>query len=348
MNNMIGQFYRFCIIAGCLMSLCFGCNLKDPLPTPAQDVACHKVKIADGPEDFVLDQWHGDPRLLVSSHDRRHPETSGGIYYFDIKTEKTGELSRTGEPETIAAFKPHGMDIRHDGDKTLLYVLLHDPNARMKRDENAVVVYEVYDDALLFSAFLEDPEYLWSPNDLSVLPSGEIYLTNDLHGDLDMYLRMKASEIVYYNPESQKWSKVADNIAFANGILAEPDKVFVTATFDDQVMVFPRRIDGTLGMKETIVRVKGPDNLMRYGKYLLTTAHFDDLAFLRHQKNPEDISPSIVFRIRPGMYSITPVYVNNGEMISAASTAMIYDDKLYISQVFDPYIVVCDVPIYIY
>lgn len=325
-----------------------GCNLREPLPKTAQDVDCHKVKIAAGPEDFVLDQWYGAPRLLVSSHDRRHPETSGGIYYFDINTENTGEFIRTGDPESIAAFKPHGMDIRHDGDKTLLYVILHDPYAHMKRDENAVVVYEVYDDALLFSALLEDHKHFWSPNDLSVMPSGEIYLTNDMHGDLDMYLRRKASEIVYYNPESNKWSVVAEDIAFANGILAEPDKVFVTATFDNQVMVFPRHADGTLGAKETLVRVKGPDNIMRYGKYLLTTAHFDDLAFLRHQKNPEEISPSIVFRIRPDVYTINPVYVNKGEMISAASTAMIYDDKLYISQVFDPYIVVCDVPTYIY
>jgi arylesterase/paraoxonase len=348
MNVMNGQLFRFLIILGCLSILFFGCNLKKSLPVTAQDVACHKVKIADGPEDFVLDQWHGAPRLLVSSHDRRHPETSGGIYYFDLETENTGELLRTGEPETIAAYKPHGMDIRRDGNKTLLYVIIHDPYAHMKRDENAVVVYEVYDDAILFLALLEDLEHLWSPNDLSVMPSGEIYLTNDRRGDLDLYLRRKASEIVYYNPKNEKWTIVADDIAFANGILAEADRVFVNATLDDQVMVFPRREDGTLGARETIVRVKGPDNLMRYGKFLLTTAHFDDLAFLRHQKNPEEISPSIVFRIRPDVYTIKPLYVDKGGMISAASTAMIYNDKLYISQVFDPYIVVCDVPKYIY
>jgi hypothetical protein len=46
------------------------------------------------------------------------------------------------------------------------------------------------------------------------------------------------------------------------------------------------------------------------------------------------------------MYSRETVYVDEGQVISAASTAMIFQEKLYISQVFDPYIVVCDIPIY--
>jgi hypothetical protein len=42
------------------------------------------------------------------------------------------------------------------------------------------------------------------------------------------------------------------------------------------------------------------------------------------------------------------MYVNTGDMISAASTAMVFNNKIYISQVFDPFIVVCDVPVYVY
>lgn len=341
------KYVRLMIISVCLAGLCWGCNMRDPLPIAIEDIKCHRVKVAPGPEDFVLDTWHGSPRLLVSSHDRRQPETSGGIYYFDINTEETGVMVRRGEPEKISAFKPHGMDIRRNGIKTFLYVIIHDPYAHMERLENAVAVYEVNKNDLRFVELLEDTVHLWSPNDLSVLPSGDIYLTNDMHGKIDMYTRSKSSEIVYFDHVTRQWRVVADDIAFANGILAEEDRVYVTATFDDQIIVFPREKDGSLGNPEEVVHIKGADNLTRYGNSLLTTAHYDDMAFLNHRDNPEDVAPSIVFIIRPEMYAKDAVYVNDGHMISAASTAMIYRKKLYISQVFDPYIVVCDVPVFL-
>ncbi|MDA3896460.1 MAG: SMP-30/gluconolactonase/LRE family protein [Desulfobacteraceae bacterium] len=340
------QYIRLIIISVCLAGLCWGCNMRDPLPIAIEDIQCHKVKVAPGPEDFVLDTSHGGPRLLVSSHDRRDPETSGGIYYFDIKTEKTSEMLRLDEPDKIAAFKPHGMDIRIDGHRTLLYVIIHDPYAHEERLENAVIIYEVIQNHLCFVELLEDAELLWSPNDLSVLPSGDIYLTNDIHGSLDMYTRSKSSEIVYYDHKAKTWKMVADDIAFANGILAESNRVYVTATLDDQILVFPREENGELGTPEQVVHVKGADNLMRYKNSLLTTAHYDDMAFLNHKNNSENYAPSVVFRIRPEMYAKDTVFVDDGKMISAASTAMIYRDKLYISQVFDPYIVVCDIPVF--
>ncbi|MDO9265338.1 MAG: hypothetical protein Q7U02_15315 [Desulfosalsimonadaceae bacterium] len=330
------------------MILCTGCHLKEPLPVPGQNVACHKIKIAPGPEDFVLDLRHGAPRILVSSHDRRNPETSGGIFYLNLDTEATGEMKRVGEPATLTAFKPHGMDIRQSGEEVLLYVILHDPAGRMKSHENAIVVYLVEGSCLHFRYLLEDAAHLWSPNDLSVLPGGEIYVTNDRRNDLDMYFKRESSEIVYYQPETRTWSTVADKLAFANGIYAETDRVFVTETLGEGFLMFPRLPDGRLGPKDIIARMKGGDNIMKYGDYFLTTAHYDDLAFMKHKKNPENQSPSVVFRVRPEFYSKEAMYVNNGEMISAASTAMVFNNKIYISQVFDPYIVVCDVPVYVY
>ncbi len=191
MHRIHVQNVRFFITLVCLLSLFSGCNLKDPLPIPIEDISCHKIKVAPGPEDFVLDIWHGDPRLLLSSHDRRNPEISGGIYYFDI------------------------------------------------------------------------------------------------HGSLDMYTRSKSSEIAYFDHVTETWKKVADDIAFANGILAEENRVYVTATFDDQVMAFPRTDDGSLGTPEKIVRVKGPDNIMRYKNSFLITAHYDDLAAYYNPKNED-------------------------------------------------------------
>jgi arylesterase / paraoxonase len=340
---------RVFIILGFLLICVISCNLRDPLPIPSEEsFDCRRVRVADGPEDFVLDTWHGAPRLLVSSHDRRHPETSGGIYFLEIDTDKTGELTRIGEPSTIKAFKPHGVDIRHAGNQTLLYAIIHDPYGHMERSENAVMIYSVENDSLKFVQMMEDRRCLWSPNDLSVMPSGEIYLTNDYKGKLDLYLRSRESEISYFNPATGTWSIVADKIAFANGILAEEERVFVTATLGEEILEYPRNPDGTLGKAKKILHLKGPDNLTRQGKYLLTAAHFDDLAFMKHSKDSSAFSPSVVLRIYPEQKSRATVFVNSGELISAASTAMVYNDKLYISEVFDPYIVICSVPKYLF
>jgi len=322
------------------------CSFKEKLPETAIEMRgkCTKIDIGPGPEDFVLDKWHPTPRFLVSSCERRKPAANGDIFFYVPETGNTGVMGRTGEPARLAAFRPHGIDIRHAGGITYLYVILHDPYDAGGKTDHAVAVYQVLKDQLSLVNWLEDAERLWSPNDLSVMENGDIYLTNDYQGKLDLYLKRKASEIAFYDADAEKWRIVADGRAFANGILAEPDQVFVTTTLGNQVLSYPRRPDGRLGKGEAVVSLKGGDNLTRYGKYLITAAHYDDFAFLRHAKDGEKTAPSVVMRITPETGMKKPIYVNAGEFISAASTAMVYNDKIYISQVFDAFMVACDAP----
>ena len=330
-----------------VMGLCLpSCAHKERLPTTLTDIEgqCRKIQTGPGPEDFVLDTWHGQPRFLISSHERREPAPGGDIYFYVPESGDAGIMNRTGEPGRLTAFKPHGMDIRHTAGDTYLYVILHDPYGSGERKENAIGVYRVLEDKLEMVQMLEDAEHLWSPNDLSVLENGDIYLTNDYRGKLDLYFKRQASEIAFYDAKTEKWQIVADELAFANGILAEPDQVFVTTTLGNQVLLYPRNADGTFGECQLVTTLKGGDNLTRYGKHLLVTAHFNDFAFLKHSKDPEKPAPTVVMRITPETGMKKAIYVNSGEFISAASTACIYNDKIYISQVFDPFLVVCDAP----
>ena len=342
---------RSIVLCAAGMLIIFGlglaaCSFKEKLPETATEMhgKCTKIDIGPGPEDFVLDKWHHTPRFLVSSCERRKPAADGDIFFYVPETGDSGVLRRTGEPERLAAFKPHGMDIRYTGGITYLYVILHQPYESGGQTEHAVAVYRVFDDHLAMTDWLEDADCLWSPNDLSVMANGDIYLTNDHRGKLDLYFKRKASEIAFYDADAGKWRIVADDLAFANGILAEPDQVFVTTTLGNQVLAYPRHPDGSLGQAEAVVSLKGGDNLTRYGKYLITAAHFDDFAFLRHAKDSKKPAPTVVMRITPETGMKKPIYVNSGEFISAASTAMVYKDKIYISQVFDPFMVACDAP----
>lgn len=350
-RGVLNRLFYCKMIGWCaLLLICsslFSCGFfSSPLPEYVYQRTCYSVDVADGPEDFVLDTWHKTPRLLISSHERREPAPSGDIYSFDLNTGYSKPLMRTGEPESLSAFKPHGMDIRrHDG-KTWLYVILHDPHNRSASDEHAIAVYAVEDEVLTFQSLLEDKTFLWSPNDLSVLPNGEIYATNDKRGMLDVYLKRDTSEIVHYAPETGIWSVVAADVSYANGILAEESRVFVAATRSDCLMVYPRNEDGTLGKGNKMLDMKGPDNIMPFDGWLLVVAHFDDIAFLRHEMNREKHSPSVVFLINPDDEepgkSMKALYVDDGSQISAASTAFIWNGKLYVSQVFNPGIVICD------
>jgi len=326
--------------------LLISCGIRQPLPKYEQNRNCYPIEVADGPEDFVLDKWHAQPRLLISSHERREPARYGDIYFYNLKTGYTEKMKRIGDPDRIASFKPHGMDIRQFEGKTLLYVILHDLNNRSVRDENGIAIYQVMEKELKFLELLEDRRFLWSPNDISVLENGEIYATNDYRSELDIYFRKKTSEIVHYSDQEKKWYVVVSELSFANGIFALPDRVYVATTRSDKLIEYPRNHDGSLGKEKILLKMKGLDNIMPYGKQLLVAAHFDDLAFFRHHKDGELPAPSVVFLINPKDpipdESKIVVYADEGRQISAASTAFVYDDKLYISQVFGSKLLVCD------
>ncbi|MBF0449435.1 MAG: SMP-30/gluconolactonase/LRE family protein [Candidatus Magnetomorum sp.] len=303
---------------------------------------CERIYVADGPEDFVLDQWNNPPRLLISSHERRKPETFGGIYSLSLTTHATQKLQRTGENNRFKAYKPHGMDIRHVGQQTYLYVILHDPYHHNQRIENAIAVYEVFENDLLLIDVLENSTCLWSPNDVSVLPDGQIYVTNDYRSSFDLLFKRAVSEIVHYQPKTKAWQVVAKNMCYANGILAQSDHVFVSTTLGNELLKFKRQLDGRLENKQTIARIKGLDNIMPYQGRLLITAHLSNWAFLKHYKSKDSISPTAVYLVNPNLTNdpstSTLIYRNDGTDISAASTAIIHNQFLYIAQVFDPFL----------
>lgn len=332
---------KFFFVSCLILLFINGCGLKKTLPKMNSDLNCYSVAVADGPEDFVLDDFSFGQRLILSSHDRRNPTSSGGIYIFDLITETAKEMIRNDEPERIKAFKPHGMDIRHNETGSYLYVILHDPQNQSKRDDNLIAIYRIFENSLTFMTFLESKNHLWSPNDLSVMQSGEIYVTNDFKTKFDMYFKRNVSEVVRYQPEKKEWSTVVSGLGFANGIIALPDKVYISTTFNNQLFIYKRNGDGSLTQSGVIGPIKGLDNLMPFGSKIIAAAHYNDLAFMRHMNSRENISPSVIFMIDPVKETYEPIYVDSGEGISAASTALFFNQKLYISQVFDSHIRIC-------
>lgn len=203
-------------------------------------------------------------------------------------------------------------------------------------------------------------EHLWSPNDLTVLSSGEIYVSNAYSSYVTMFLPF--STVVHYNPSKPnkgRWQVSAEGIRFANGILAiekkdAPTIVYLSTTIGGKLIEYERQSDGKLTKKRIIGNAKGLDNLTINRNNIITTAHPKLFNFLMHgtsnAKKKKRYSPTIVYSfslkvdekphvIKKELY-IDPI----GSFFSAASTAKIINNKLIISQVFNSNILICNLP----
>jgi sugar lactone lactonase YvrE len=135
---------------------------------------------------------------------------------------------------------------------------------------------------------------------------------------------------------------VAGRIAMGNGVVLGPDALYQAATRGNRVYRYPLLPDGRLGKRKVIARVVGPDNLRWDGDSLLVACHLRGLAFMRHTQDASKWAPSTVYRISTDGGKPQVVYADKGGTISAASTALRLDGRLYISQVFGGTILVVD------
>jgi len=59
---------------------------------------------------------------------------------------------------------------------------------------------------------------------------------------------------------------------------------------------------------------------------------------LRHKNNPEVLSPSVIYEVDTLTGEKSVLFSDDGSLISAASTGLRYGKYLYISQVFDNFV----------
>ena len=334
------------------------------------DWPSQQLTVGAGPEDLVLDTFLTEPRLLISCDARRPSEPqSSGIWSLNLASSITVELPRYGEPESLV-FHPHGIDLVRQplpidvaapGDGALrpsqeeavplLYVISHDDD----RDVHSVLVYQVFADHLQYLRSWTDP-LLNSPNALTVLDDGTLLVTNDSgkRGNrFEALFKRKKSTVVAWNARQNRWWVAAERLAYANGIVCRGNEVYVATT--RQSRIFSYRWDGEqLRDQRELARIPGADNLRWDGNDLLVAGHPSILAFVRHAGSAKKKSPVQVWRIAtapaaqpaPAALSAAPerIYANDGSAISGAATALIWSGKLYLSQVFDPFVLVVELP----
>ncbi|MCD6178997.1 MAG: hypothetical protein J7K39_03750 [Bacteroidales bacterium] len=312
--------------------LLFSCN-SIPKTGPFET---EKIIVGFGPEDIVLDSISSfkNNRLLVSCNTRRNSDSiTTGIYWIDLKTDSVFEFERLYEPPNLV-FHPHGFDLVMIDSVPRLFIISHD-------DENNVhpiIRYKVLDKSLIFEAAYQNPLFI-SPNDIFALNDGSFFITNDAgkrHSLMEQVFKLKRSSVVYF-PKNLKPYYIDKELSYANGIYFDKPNLYVSTVLQNSIFKFTIKNNQSTDKKK-LTEIIGGDNITKYKDKFIVAAHLNSIAFLRHAKNTKNLSPSVIYQFDPINGDKKVLFSDDGELISAASTAIRYGDYLYISQVFDNFV----------
>ncbi len=235
--------------------------------------------------------------------------------------------------------------------RPVLYVISHDDD----RNIHSVLAYLVFPDHLEYLRSWTDP-LLNSPNAVCALADGSLLVTNDSGkrgNSLEALLKRKKSTVVAWSAKTGRWGVAAGELAYANGITSRGEGVYVATTRQNRIFQYQWDGEKLFGQRE-LATVHGADNLRWDEDDLLVAGHPNILAFVRHASSAKRKSPVQVWPVKPTVagegaesnsFGAQPInhpavliYATDGKPISAAATALTYQGKLYLSQVFDSFV----------
>lgn len=302
--------------------------------------ACIKVHGMPGPEDITLNRAKN--LLYVSSHNRRNEKEEGKLFAIDL-SKPDAELKPTPlNVQYPPHFKPHGISWLEVDGKERLYVISH-PLLKGEDQKHTIEVFEGSGLNFKHLQTLRSP-LLVSPNDLHAMPDGRIFVSND---NLDVFFGKKAF-VTYF--DGSAWSTIGRPVASGNGVLVreESGKEFLyrSAFFENAVVKYEivKTEQGSTDLQE-VARFDvehGPDNLeLDEQGNMLVAVHSSVFRFLMHLVSASQKSPSQIMKINLANQQVQKLYANDGSEISAASTAVIQDKRMIMSQVFEDFLLVC-------
>jgi hypothetical protein len=323
-----------------LIAHLFACSIiLQACAQPSTDVPTRRIEVGFGPEDMVLQHRPDHARILISCAARRESQPAfGEIMYYVPSEDRVGTLVRTGIADSLY-FQPHGIYLDQTASPEKLYVISHEHDAGF----HPVYVFDLVGDTLSFVDLIASP-LLHSPNALAVGTDGSVYIVNDSgkRGSLaEKMFKLNRANIVRMEKEEQgEWigSVVAEKLGYPAGINRMNDVLYAGDAINHEVHRFHIDGDGTLEPMEPIEGLRGNDNIRVINGAIYLTGHVKPFKFIGHVNNPDKKSPVTVWKIDPATDKVTTLFEDDGSRISAGSTALVIDNMLYISQVFEPYL----------
>jgi len=307
-------------------------------PVPKMSISdATKIEVGYGPEDLLWDSISMDKdRILVSCGSRRdeYSKEANGIYSINPKTEEVLKLKLSGHPKGLE-FHSHGFDIEKVAGQVYLYVINHEDEI----DRQSILKYKINGNELILDSMITHALII-SPNDIYVLPDGSFFISNDAGkrgSKKEIMLAQKRGSIIYF-PVKGNPVIIDDHLGMPNGLYFTDHHLYVSTSMQGKLFRYTR-LNNSFTEKTIIAKkLPGGDNLNPYKNGLLVPCHPRYISFIRHAINKKNNSPSVIYYVSFDGKIIEAVFSNDGHLISCGSTAIIKDDYIYISQIFENYI----------
>jgi len=307
-------------------------------PVPKMTVSqFEKIEIGFGPEDMLWDSisMH-ESRILVSCGSRRneHSEKANGIYSINPKTEEVIKLKQLGNLKDLE-FHSHGFDIEEIDGQVYLYVINHEDEI----DRQSILKYLVNGNNLILDSIIQHPLII-SPNDIYVLSDGSFFISNDAGkrgSKTEIMLAQKRGSVVYF-PANDEAIVIDNHLGMPNGLYFEAPYLYVSTSMQGKLFRYTQLNNSFTNKTIIAKKLPGGDNLNPYRDGLLVPCHPRYIAFIRHAIHAKNNSPSVVYYVSFDGKTKEAVFSDNGKIISCGSTAIIKDDFIYVSQIFENYI----------
>lgn len=306
---------------------------------------CNQLTTAPGPEDFAFDKDSGI--LYISSHNRRNEAENGFLFTVNLN-DKDQSLKKV-DIVYPKDFRPHGISFVNTSLGKKLYIVSH---TKRKEDPHTLEVFNLEKNNIRFEKTLYDPALI-HPNDVFVFNDGRILVSNDMVSSskftefLLLLFKIKTGHIAYFDKTS--WTTFDTKVVFANGIHvrneAGKEMIYLADTVNEKILkleLLTGKNKPELNLVKEIQLDTGPDNFLEDDNgRLIFAAHKSGVQFLKHASSKTNLSPSQIF-ILDKEDKLTEIYANVGDQISGSSSGFIYKNKLYIAQVFEPFLLKCD------
>ncbi|XP_074051454.1 serum paraoxonase/lactonase 3-like isoform X1 [Macrotis lagotis] len=266
------------------------------------------------------------------------PDKPGEIFLMDLNEDKPKALALSIRNRfDVQSFNPHGISAFIDKDNTVYLYVVNHPHKK-----STVEIFQFEGDSLIHLKTITH-ELLSSVNDLVVLgpeqfyATNDHYFTNDFLSQLELYLNLQWTNVIYYSPGEVK--EVASGLGFANGITISPDKkyIYVAAVTSHNIHVMRRHDNWNLTQEKVLHLGTLVDNLSvdpATGD-VWAGCHPNGMKLLLY--DPADPPGSEVLRIQNILSqkpTVTVVYANNGSILQGSTVAAVYNQKMLVGTVF--------------
>ncbi|XP_025081772.1 serum paraoxonase/arylesterase 2-like isoform X1 [Pomacea canaliculata] len=296
---------------------------------------------------------------MSSSVDKHFQEKNvkGRIYLFDFNKSESGvkEL-RIASTATFNAdnFYPHGISVWEDkkSGRHTVFAVNH-PKKELIADSIEKFEYDPEKQELIHQQTYQSQEAMRVVNDVQATGTNSFYFTNYQYfpghpGDLmEILFELTWTNVVYFDGETYR--VVAGDMKSPNGIAMSNDHkyIYIAPCLGQEIRVFKRNTDNSLELQQVFPLHTIPDNVAvdPVTGDLYTGCHPLGWKILLHLAEPEKLSPSQVLHLHVKDGNITSaqeLLYDDGSLITASTSAMVYNRKLLVGSVFHN-LIICDV-----